>query len=221
MDKTYEDQIWNIAEKILEYLPSFFAGLLLIVLGLAVGWFAKRVVIQLALLLRLDRYVTRFRWGEDFAKGDVRYGFYNFLGNIVYLIVFLIFLDNALTAWRLVFLSNLLERGILLFPRLSLALLIFGIGMLIASWASKTVQRSLRREHIPRATLIARFAKACLILFFSSMALIELDVAHQIVVIGFSTIIITLGVITIVFAIVGGKDLIKTIQESMEDERLE
>jgi hypothetical protein len=219
MDKTYELQILHLTEKIIGYLPSFVAGLLLIILGWAIGWFAKRVIIQLALLLRLDRYVTRFRWGSDFAKGDVRYGFYDFIGNIVYLIVFLIFLDNAFTAWKLTFLSNLLEKGILLFPRLSIALLIFGVGYLLATWAGKAIQRSLRREHIARASLISRFAKASLILFFSSMALTELNIARQIVLIGFSTIIITLGAVTVVFSIIGGKELLKTIQDALEDEK--
>ena len=219
MDKSYELQILNITEKIIGYLPSFLAGMLLIILGWAIGWFAKRVTIQLALLLRLDRYVTRFRWGEDFSKGDVRYGFYGFLGNIVYLIVFLIFLDNAFTAWKLTFVSNLIERGILLVPRFMIALLIFGVGLFLATWAGKIIQRSLLREHIARATLISRFAKACLILFFSSMALTELDVARQIVLIGFSTIIITLGAVTVVFSIIGGKDMLKTIQNTVEDDK--
>jgi hypothetical protein len=219
MDKSYELQILNLTEKIIGYLPSFLAGLLLIILGWAIGWFAKRVTIQLALLLRLDRYVARFSWGADFAKGDVRYGFYDFLGNIVYLIVFLIFLDNAFTAWKLTFISNLIERSILLFPRMLIALLIFGIGLLIATWTGRIIHRSLRREHIARASLISRFAKACLILFSSSMALTELNVARQIVLIGFSTIIITLGAVTVVFTVIGGKDLLNTIQESLEEDK--
>jgi hypothetical protein len=218
MNRSFQDQLLTISEKIVEYLPSFFAGILLVFLGWFLGWFAKRVVIQLALIIRLERYITRFRWGKDFSKGDVRYGFYNFIGNIIYFIVFLIFLDNALRAWHLEFLSSLLEKGILLFPRIIIALLIFGIGILLTNWASRSIQRSLRREHIPRATLVARFARATLILMFSAMALIELNVARQVIIIGFATIIITLGVLSVAITIIGGKDLIKSIQDTLDEE---
>jgi len=218
MEKTFQDQFINISEKVIGYLPSFFAGLFLVGLGWVLGWLAKRVVIQIAFLLRLERYLVRFRWGEDFSRADVRFGFYNFLGNIVYLVVFLVFLDNALIAWNLSFLSNLLEKGILLFPRVAVALSIFGLGWLIALWTSKAVHRSLRREQVPRASLIARFAKSVLLLLFSAMALVELNVAREIVLIGFATIIITLGVLAIVITVIGGKELVKTIQETLEEE---
>jgi hypothetical protein len=218
MNKTFQDQLLGISQKVIEYLPSLFAGLVLIVLGWFLGWFAKRVVIQLALLLRLERYITRFRWGEDFSKGDVRYGFYNFLGNIVYFIIFLIFLDNAMRAWHLEFLSTLLEKTILLFPRIAIALLIFGIGLLLTNWATRSIQRSLTREKIPRATLVARFARATLILLFSAMALIELNVARQVVLIGFATIIITLGVLSVAITVIGGRDLVRSIQDKLDEE---
>jgi len=218
MDKSLEQHFYAIGEKVIGYLPSFFGGLVLIAFGWLLGWLVKRIVIQIALLLHLERYLTRFRWGEDFSKADVRYGFYNFLGNIFFFIVFLIFLDNAFTAWNLTFLSNIVEGGILLFPKIVITLLIFGIGYLLAVWASRTVQRALRREKIPRSALIAKFVKAVLMLLFSAMALIELNIARVIVIIGFATIIITLGLIVVVVTIVGGKDLVNIIRESLEDE---
>jgi hypothetical protein len=218
MEKTFQDQFLNISEKVIGYLPSFFAGLLLIGLGWVLGWLAKRIVIQLSFLLHLERYLTRFRWAQDLSRADVRFGFYNFIGNIVYLVVFLVFLDNALITWHLSFLSNLLEKGILLFPKVAIALFIFGFGWLIALWTSKAIHRSLRREQVPRASLIAKFAKLVLLLLFSAMALVELNVAREIVLIGFATIIITLGVLAIVITVIGGKELVKSIQETLEDE---
>ena len=171
MHNILQNQFLGLGEKIIGYLPYLFAGIVLVAVGWFLGWLAKRVVIQIAVILRLERFLTSFRWGKEFSRADVRYGLYRFLGNIAYLIVFLIFLNNALTAWKLTALSKVLEDAIYFFPRTFASLAIFGIGWLIASWASKAVQKALRREEIPRATLIARFIKAVLLVFFSAMAL--------------------------------------------------
>jgi hypothetical protein len=217
MDESLQNQFLGIGKEIIEYLPNLFAGILLIAIGWFLGWFLKRILIRVALLLRLERVLTRIRWGEDFSKADVRYGFYNFLGNIAFFIIFLIFLDNAFRAWKLTVLSDLLEKIIYFFPKIILAMTIFGIGWLIASWAAKSALKALHREDIPRASLIARLIKAALIILFSTMALIELDIARQVVIIGFVTIFVTSGVLIIVLSFFGGKEFIRKIKESLKE----
>jgi Mechanosensitive ion channel, conserved TM helix len=217
MNENLQNQFLGIGKEIIGYLPNLFAGILLIVIGWFLGWFLKRIIIRVAVLLRLERFLTRMRWGEDFSKADVRYGFYNFLGNIAFFIVFLIFLDNAFRAWKLAVLSDLLERGIYFFPKIVLAMAIFGIGWLIASWAARSALKALHREDIPRTSLIARLIKAALIILFSTMALIELDIARQVVIIGFVTIFVTAGILIIVLAALGGKEFIQKIMGSLKE----
>jgi hypothetical protein len=217
MNENLQNQFWGIGKEIVGYLPNLFAGILLVVMGWFLGWFLKRIIIRIAVLLRLERFLTKLRGGEDFSKADVRYGFYNFLGNIAFFIIFIIFLDNAFRAWKLTVLSDLLERGIYFIPRIILAAAIFGVGWLIASWASKSALRALHREDIPRTSLIARLIKAALIMLFSAMALVELNVARQVVIIGFVTIFVTSGILIIVFAVLGGKEFIQKIIGSLKE----
>jgi hypothetical protein len=219
MDESLRDQFLGIGKEMIGYLPNLFAGILLVIIGWFLGWFLKRIIIRVAALLRLERFLTRLRWGEDLSKGDVRYGFYNFIGNIAFFVLFMIFLDNAFRTWRLTVLSDLLEKIIYFFPKMVLSAAIFGIGWLIASWAAKTALRALRREDIPRAPLIGRLIKGVLIMLFSAMALVELDIAREIVIIGFATIFITLGVLTIVTVALGGKHFLKNIDESHENKK--
>jgi Mechanosensitive ion channel, conserved TM helix len=216
MNENLQNQFLGIGKEIIGYLPNLFAGILLIVIGWFLGWFLKRIIIRVAVLLRLERFLTRMRWGEDFSKADVRYGFYNSLGNIAFFVIFMIFLDNALRTWKLTVLSDLLEKIIYFFPRIILAMAIFGIGWLIASWAAKSALKALHREDIPRASLIARLIKSALIILFSTMALVELDIARQVVIIGFVTIFVTSGVLIIVLSFFGGKEFIRKIKESLK-----
>jgi hypothetical protein len=200
-------------------LPSLLAGILLIIIGWIAGWLIKKVLVQLSILLRIDRFLRRSRWEADFAKADVRYGLYNLIGNIGYALVFLLFLDNALIAWKLNMLSDLLSKGILFLPKLIIAAAIFSLGWLLAFWVEKSMLKILYREEIPRASLISKFIKIILILFFSAIALVEIDVAREIVIIGFSTIFVTISAISIVITAIGGKNFVTNIGNSFKQKR--
>ena len=214
METKVQDQVIGLADKIFAYLPNLLAGIVLIFIGLLAGWLIKRVLVQISIILRIDRFIRKSRWEKDFTKADVRYGLYSFIGNIGYALVFLLFLTNALIAWELTILSDLLSRGISYLPQILLSVSIFGFGYLLSFLAEKSIFKSLHKEEIPRASLISRFIKVILMLFFSAIALVELDVAREIVIIGFSTIFITICVISIVITIIGGNNFFEKIGNS-------
>jgi hypothetical protein len=207
----------KLAQSIIDYFPNLVAGLVLILLGLLAGWLIKRIIYQLCILLRLERLLRSFRWGGEFSKADIRHALFNAIGNVAFFLVFLVFLNAAFAAMKLVILSNLIDKSVGIFPRLLVSLFIFGIGWFIARWAALTVRRGLGKEGIPRATLIARFSNAVILLFFSAMALVELNIAREIVIIGFSVIIITLAVVTVVMVSIGGKELVKKALASFDE----
>jgi hypothetical protein len=221
METGAQDQFIGLADRIIAYLPSLLAGIVLLLIGWITGWLIKRVLVQVSMLLRVDRFLKKSRWEADFAKADVRHGLYSLIGNIGFVIIFLIFLDNAFIAWRLTMLSDLLSKGILYLPKIIIAASIFGLGWLLAFWTQRSIMRSLLKEGIRRASLISRFIKAILLIFFSAIALVELDMAREIVIIGFATIFITMGAISIVLTAAGGKSFIDKIVTSFEENQVE
>jgi hypothetical protein len=220
MESNIQDQFINFTDSFLAYLPHLVGGIILILLGWLAGWIIKRIIVQLSIILRIDRFLRRSRFEEDFAKADVRYSFYNFIGNIGFVIIFLVFLDNALLTWKLNILSDLLSKGIMFLPKIIIALVIFGIGWLLASWVQVSVFRSLHREEIPRASLISRFVRSIILIFFSAISLVELDVAREIVIIGFATILITIGAISIVITAIGGKSFVEKIEKTFKNKQI-
>jgi hypothetical protein len=217
MDSPLQKALYGVTDSLIAYLPNLLAGIVLIAIGWILGWLAKRIVAQMILVLRLDRLLRRFKWGTGLVKADVRYAFAEFVGNIAFLIVFLILLNASLEALQLTVISDVLRQGVLFIPKLLVAAVILGIGWLLAAWIAGIIQRALVNEDVPRASLIARFTKLVLMLFFSAMALTELDIAREIVIIGFSATIVTLGVLSIVFTAVGGKTFVTKIMKSLEE----
>jgi hypothetical protein len=214
-----QEQFISLADNVLAYLPNLIGGLLLLLLGWMAGWVIKKILVQLCIVIRVDRFIKSSRYETDFSKADVRYGLYNLIGNIGFVIIFLIFLDNALLTWKLNILSDLLSKGILFLPNIIIALVIFGAGWLISSWVQISVLKTLHREEIPWASLISRFIKSILILFFSAISLVELDVAREIIIIGFGTIFITLGIIAIVIVSAGSKNFLKKLEATFKEEK--
>ncbi len=209
----------KLVQSIVDYFPSLIAGLVLILIGLLAGWLIKRIVYQLCVILRIERLLGSFRWGGELSKADIRHALFNAIGNVMFFLVFLIFLNAALDAMKLFILSNMIQTGVSIIPRLLVSLFIFGVGWLIARWVALTVRRALYREGVPRATLIARFSNAVILLFFSAMALTELNVAREVVIIGFSVIIITLAVLTIILVSMGGRELVKRTLASLDEKQ--
>lgn len=221
METKIQDQFIGFADSLFAYLPNLVGGIILILLGWLSAWIIKRILIQLSIIMRIDRFFRRSRFTADFSKADARYGLYSMIGNIGFVLIFLIFIDNALLAWKLKILSDLLSAGILYIPKIIIASIILGIGWILASWVQISTLKALNRERIPRASLISRFVKSILLIFISAISLVELDVAREIVIIGFGTIFVTLGAITIVIAAIGGKGFLKKVEDSLREDRTE
>jgi len=198
MNKNFNELLHDLGQKIIVYLPNLLGGLLLLLLGWFIAWIAKRIIIQLLVILRFDRLFIRFRWKSSLTKADIRYALYNLIGNIMFFIVFLIFLNSALEVLKLTILSKLIGQGVLFIPRLLIALVIFGIGWLIGSRTANAVSHSLIKEGFPGASLFAKLLKFIIVLFFSAMALAELNIAKEIVLIAFGALLLTLSVSMII-----------------------
>jgi len=198
MNSNFENLFYGLWQKISDYLPNLLGGLILLIIGWVLSWIIKRFVIQILAILRFDRLLVKFRFSSSLSKADVRYTVYNFIGNILFLIVFLIFLNSALVAMNLLVISKVIEEGVLFIPRLIVAAIIFLVGWIISARVSKSVMHALLKESLPRATLISRFVKFVFILFFSALALTELDIAREVVMLGFAAILISLCIIAVI-----------------------
>jgi len=205
MNNILNDTFLDFGKQIINYLPNLLAAIVLIFIGWLIGWFVKRITIQLLVILRFERVALRLQWKRALSKADVRYAVFNFIGDIAFFIVFLIFLTSALDALKLKVISGLIHESVLFIPRLIIALLIFGLGWIVASRVSNSVYHALLKEKIQYYSLISRLVKFVAVLFFFAMALVETEIAPQIVIIGFTTIMITLGILVIAIAILNHK----------------
>jgi hypothetical protein len=201
----------QVVLEILNYLPRVVASLLLLAVGWFVAWLAKRIVIQLCVIFRIHHYLPRLQWRKTLSKADVRDALFNYVGNLVFIAVFIMFIYGALATLKLTILSSLLEHTIFFLPRVGGCFIIFAIGLFLSNRISVVVHMAVLREGIPRASLIGRFVKGSLLMFFSAMALTVLDFARQVVIVGFTVSFATMGALVVVAAVAGGKEMFQKI----------
>jgi hypothetical protein len=216
MENRIESPFLDFGKQIIDYLPNLLGGFILLVIGWIVGWIVKRIVVQLLIVLRFEKLFLRLQWRRALSKADIRYAVFNFIGNVFFLIIFLIFLNSALDTMKLTVLSALIQQSVIFIPKLIIALVILGIGWIVAGRVSISVYSSLIKENVPQYSIISRVVKFVVLLFFSAMALVEIDIAPQIVIIGFTTIIITMGIIAVAFVLAGRKSVFGNIVKPSE-----
>jgi hypothetical protein len=200
-------------DRVSAYLPTLFAGLLLVAAGVAVGWVAKRAVIRILIWLRLDRLGGRVGWRAALGRGDTRAALYNVAGSAVMLLVVLVFLDNALAVLGLVVLTRMLDGLVDYLPRLALAAVVAALGLALTRMAAEAVERTLEEEDFPRARLAGRICRGALVTLVAALTLWELDFARQIVLSGF---LIAFGGISVAFALAVGLGSVEAIRRAWE-----
>ncbi len=191
----------ELSAQFTNYLPTFTAGLVVVGVGVVVGWLAKRAAIAALKWVRLDRLGGPTSWRAALAKGDVREALYNVVGTIAFSVVLLVFMDNALQIWGLTVLAGEVDRVIAYLPNLAIAGLIIGVGTLIASSVGERVEGAFAEAHLASPQLLGGMAKAAVLAIVAALAVWELDFARQIVMGAF---LIGFGSIGVAFAIAAG-----------------
>ena len=131
-------------------LPTLFAGIVVLLIGVVVAWIVAKLTVRILVFLRLDRVLTRMGWGRALEKGDVRHSLFGLLGSVAGVLLFLVFLENAVVIWKLTVLSKLLESLVLLIPQLIAAGVVVLVGWGLAAGVSRAVQRTLVQEEFER-----------------------------------------------------------------------
>lgn len=214
MNEKSLDSVRDLIASLVGYIPTLLAGLLVLLLGLVVGWVGSRFLVRMLTLLRLDRVIGRMGWGRALEKGDVRHSLFELLGMLFGVLLFLVFLDNAVAIWKLTVLSQLLERLVLLIPQLLTATVIMLAGAGIASAVARAVQRALLQEEFERAQLVARIVRAAILVVASAIALVQLDIAVGIVTGAF---LIAFGALALSFVLAFGLGSRRAIELMWEE----
>lgn len=203
----------QLGRQIITVLPSILAMLIILGLGLVVAWALGHAVERLLRVVRLDHLCNRLGINAALARGGVKSDPSHIAGRAAYWIVVAFAAVAGLGALNLQPINQFAKSLLAYIPHIFTASVVVVVGYLLSNFISQGVLIAAVNAGLPPARLIAAMSRWGVQLFAVAMALEQLGIAQNVVVVGFA---IAFG--GIVFAAglafgLGGRDLAKEYLE--------
>ncbi len=208
-EKGLLDPLELLARQVLSVLPNILAMSIIFMAGLLVAWTASQTLERLLRVVGLDRLCDRLGITSALLRGGVKTDPSRLVGQAAYWLVMIFATVAALGALNLQPINDVAKSFLAYVPHLVTAGLILIAGWLLSNFVSQAVLIAAVNAGLPPARLVATCSRWGIQLLAVAMALEQLGIAQNIVVVGFG---ITLGGIVLAGAIafgLGSKDLAK------------
>lgn len=196
----------------IDFLPNFFGGLIILLIGLVIAAILKSVLTSVFRLVRLDRLLAKTKLaGQQQTKlwEDV-------LTEIVRWTVILLFLVPTLEVWGLQKATSVVNEFLLYIPNVFIAVVIGFIGVVLANLVSDVVRNGVRSMKGTSANALATLAKAAILFFTALVVLNQLGVAQDLVRILFTAIVGMLAIAGGLAFGLGGKEHAKDLLDELK-----
>ena len=200
-------------QRLVAFLPHLLSSLIIFILGLILGWIFKKIIVKIATLLNTDRFCSTIGITEACAKVGIKGQPSYLLGRTFYWLVVVVITIIALYALKVPSIENLLERFLIYLPNIFIAVLLIIAGYLLGNFLSRATLIASVNAGIQFAAFLARGVKAFVFAFALAMALEQLGIGRNMVIVAF-TILFSGIVLALALAFgLGGKDMAKDYLE--------
>lgn len=215
-------EVWKVAViesfnkflgKVITFLPNLLAMITILILGLVIAWFVKKIVFFFLKAIQFNKMSERWGFTLLLAQRGITDSPAHLLSRFFYWVIVLITLILGINALEVAATQHVISQFFNYLPHLFAALILLVIGYLIAIFLGQAILISAVNAQMESAKWMARSVRWFIIVLSWTMALYHLGIAEKVIVAAFS---ITFGGIVLALAIAfgwGGKDLAKDFLE--------
>ncbi|MEW6600501.1 MAG: hypothetical protein AB1499_05975 [Nitrospirota bacterium] len=200
-------------EKIIEFLPNLLMSIVILFIGFVAGFILRMIFLKIFRAVNIDTISERSGAVEMLKKGGMKEPVSELLSGLIGWITVVIFAGISLSSLQMPTVDKLLESFLLYIPNLFIACLILMIGYLLGNFLSRAALIAAVNAGIKVSGLIARFVKFTVLVLALTMALEQLGIGKETVLIAFAIIF---GGIVLAFAVsfgLGGRDIAREYLE--------
>ena len=212
----------NFFESIVRFLPNFLAFLLILVIGIILGRVLNALFLRIFRAVGLDKLSEKSGAMDLIRKGGIKDSVSVLLAKIMRWVTVIIFAIIALRALELPTIEGLFEKFLLYLPNVFVAAVILLFGYLLGNFFGRAALIASVNAGIRIAGVIGRFVKFTVFLLAATMALEQLGIGKETIVIAFAIIF---GGVVLALAIalgLGGRDTAKEyIEKKLKGEEEE
>ncbi len=167
-------------------LSSLMGMIILVLLGLLIGWLAKEAVYRLLSALKFDRLCDRLGVAGEIERLGLARSCSYLSGQLVQGLIILTALLAGLNAMRTQWTQNLVERFFLYLPHLLAAMAILVVGALVSRFLGRSVLIAAVNARMPSARLLAGLTRFFVMALAVVAALDELGISRTTIIVTFS-----------------------------------
>lgn len=213
LDRVIVEPFDRFLERVVEFLPDVLTSVLVLVTGLVLSVILKSVFLRFFRAIKLDKFSEKSGAVEMMQKGGVREPVSVILSKIIGWITIISFIILSLRSLNVPVIERILERFILYLPNVFVAALILFLGYFLSNFLGRAALIASVNAGFKLSGMMARFVKLTIFLLTVTMALEQLGIGRETIIIAFAVIF---G--GVVFAIslafgLGGRDVAKDYLE--------
>ena len=205
----------ELGQQAVASLSSLMGIMILILLGLILGWLAKEITYRLLRALRFDRLCDRMGVGLVVERSGLARSSSYLAGQIVQGVIIFTALLAGLNALGTPLTRNLVERFFLYFPHLLAAFLVLVVGALISRFLGRSVLIAAVNANLPSARWLAGLTRFFVMVLTAVAALDELGISRTTIIVTFA---ILFGGVVAAAAIAVGLGTRELVREFLESQ---
>ncbi|MFA5354149.1 MAG: hypothetical protein WC291_07960 [Thermodesulfovibrionales bacterium] len=173
-------------QKVILFLPNLFSAISILIIGILGGWLVKAILTRVLRLFRLDEITEKWGMGRIMEKGGMRGPFSAMTARFAGWLTFLFFLLISLGSLNIFAAERLFERFLLYLPNIFIAVIIFFIGYILSNFFGRAALITSVNAGLKVSRVIGSGVKLSIILFSISIALEQLGIGRETMLIAFA-----------------------------------
>lgn len=195
------------------FLPSLVGAILVLVIGLVLGNWARAAIIKALQLVKFEAWIKDSEFKKFLSKADINQKVEDVLGTIVKWFIVLVFFIAAVNILGLTTVSALLGGILSYIPSVLSAVIVLAIGVLLAGVVERVVKGALTSVDLKTSRLMGKIASYAVVTIATLAALSELSIAESFINILFIGFVSMLALGFGLAIGLGAKDLVAKILE--------
>jgi hypothetical protein len=172
------DAVVDSLKSVLGYIPELIGAIVIILLGVLVGWAVKTVVVRALRFIKVKPYTDAIGLNKVFkTKEDL----VELLGDLAKWVIIIVFLIPALNILGLADVNDLVKSVVAYLPQVIVAVVILMVGAVLADLAARAIEATAQTIGAKTAAFAADITRWAVIVFAILVSLDQLGIASGII----------------------------------------
>jgi len=216
-DAVYQS-LYDMWGRFMAFLPSLIGAIIVFIIGWVAAVAIGKIIARILEALRIDQGIEKLGLKKSFSKSGIKINIAKFIGELAKWFLIIVSLMAATDILGLNQVTDFLNEVLRYIPQIVVAAIILVVAVLLANFVARVIQESVKATGLISANVVAAFAKWAILIFAILAALVQLNVAKDMIMIVFQGIVYMLVIAGGLAFGLGGRDAAEEVIAKIKKE---